>query len=44
VFGALIGVFGFPAAFAVCALFPILAAPLVPVSGDPLQTEPAEAR
>jgi sugar phosphate permease len=30
VFGALIGLFGFPAAFAVCALFPVVAIPLVP--------------
>ncbi|MCV7357298.1 MFS transporter [Mycolicibacterium fluoranthenivorans] len=29
-FGALIGVFGYPAAFAVCALFPVAAIPLVP--------------
>jgi MFS family permease len=29
-FGALIGVAGFPAAFAVCALFPLAAMPLVP--------------
>jgi MFS family permease len=32
-FGALIGVAGFAAAFAVCALFPVIAMPLVPV-GD----------
>ena len=30
-FGALIGAAGYPAAFAVCALFPLLAIPLVPV-------------
>jgi sugar phosphate permease len=30
-FGALIGVAGFPAAFAVCALFPLVAMPVVPV-------------
>jgi MFS family permease len=36
VFGALISVAGFPFAFAVCALFPVLAAPLVPVRDDPL--------
>ena len=30
-FGALIGATGFPVAFAVCALFPVLAIPLVPV-------------
>lgn len=29
-FGALIGVAGYPAAFAVCALLPLLAVPLVP--------------
>jgi MFS family permease len=28
--GALIGAAGYPAAFAVCALFPVLAIPLVP--------------
>ncbi|MDR3656767.1 MAG: MFS transporter [Mycobacterium sp.] len=39
-FGALIGLAGFPAAFAVCALFPVLAAPLVPVAADPLATPP----
>ncbi|MGB8403366.1 MAG: MFS transporter [Mycobacterium sp.] len=42
VFGALIGVFGFPFAFAVCALFPVLAAPLVPVDSDPLRAQTAE--
>jgi sugar phosphate permease len=31
-FGGLIGIFGFPAAFAVCALFPVLAIPAVPVA------------
>ncbi|CAJ1584110.1 MFS transporter [[Mycobacterium] wendilense] len=36
-FGALIGVAGFPAAFAVCALFPLLAIPLVPVRDDPMR-------
>ena len=30
VFGALIGVLGYPVAFAVCALFPVAALPLVP--------------
>jgi MFS family permease len=29
-FGALIGLFGYPAAFAVCALFPVAAIPVVP--------------
>jgi MFS family permease len=36
-FGALITAFGFPAAFAVCALFPLIAMPLVPVHSDPLR-------
>lgn len=40
-FGALIAIAGFPAAFAVCAAFPLLAAPLVPVADDPLN--PAES-
>lgn len=35
-FGGLIGIAGYPAAFAVCALFPLAAAPLVPVDADPL--------
>jgi hypothetical protein len=30
-FGGLIGAAGYPAAFAVCALFPLIAIPLVPV-------------
>lgn len=34
-FGALIGVFGYPAAFAVCALFPVAAIPLVPADPPP---------
>jgi MFS family permease len=38
VFGALIGVTGFAAAFAVCALFPLIAMPLVPVNADPLNS------
>jgi MFS family permease len=33
-FGALIGIAGYPAAFAVCALFPLAAMPLVPVEAD----------
>ncbi|GJF10810.1 MFS transporter [Mycolicibacterium cyprinidarum] len=37
VFGALIAAAGFPLAFAVCALFPLLALPLVPVADDPLR-------
>ncbi len=36
-FGALIAAAGFPAAFAVCALFPLLALPVVPVHADPLR-------
>lgn len=39
-FGGLIGLAGYPAAFAVCALFPLAAAPLVPVDADPLRTAP----
>ncbi|MCI4676590.1 MFS transporter [Candidatus Mycolicibacterium alkanivorans] len=35
-FGALIGVLGYPVAFAVCALFPVAALPLVPT--DPPET------
>lgn len=34
VFGALIGVAGFPLAFAACAVFPLIALPLVPVAHD----------
>ena len=37
VFGALITAAGFPVAFAVCALFPLVALPLVPVHADPLR-------
>lgn len=33
-FGALIGAAGYPLAFAVCALFPVLAIPLVPADPD----------
>jgi MFS family permease len=36
-FGALIGLAGYPAAFAVCALLPLLAVPLVPA--DPVRDE-----
>jgi MFS family permease len=36
-FGALITAAGFPVAFAVCALFPLVALPLVPVHADPLR-------
>jgi MFS family permease len=38
VFGALITVAGYPLAFAVCALFPLIALPLVPVHADPLRS------
>lgn len=38
VFGALIAAAGFPLAFAVCALFPLVALPLVPVDADPLRS------
>jgi MFS family permease len=31
-FGAIIGIFGYPAAFAVCALFPLAAGPVVPTA------------
>ena len=41
VFGALITAAGFPLAFAVCALFPLAAFPLVPVDVDPVRREPA---
>ncbi|WP_197380856.1 MFS transporter [Mycolicibacterium mengxianglii] len=34
-FGGLIGIAGYPVAFAVCALFPLAAIPLVPVDADP---------
>ncbi|MBS9532434.1 MFS transporter [Mycobacterium sp. M1] len=34
-FGALITAVGYPVAFAVCALFPLAAAPLVPVKSEP---------
>jgi MFS family permease len=33
-FGALIGIAGYPAAFAVCAIFPLVATPLVPVDTE----------
>jgi sugar phosphate permease len=38
VFGALIAAAGYPVAFALCAVFPFLAAPLVPVDADPLRS------
>jgi MFS family permease len=37
VFGGLIAVAGFPLAFAVCAVFPLVALPLVPVHADPMR-------
>ena len=42
-FGALITALGFPAAFAVCALFPLAALPLVPAGADPLRHPPTSA-
>lgn len=41
VFGALITAAGFPLAFAVCALFPLIALPLVPVDADPVRRQKA---
>ena len=38
-FGALITAAGFPLAFAVCAAFPLVALPLVPVDADPLRRQ-----
>ncbi len=38
VFGGLIGIAGYPLAFAVCAVFPLLALPLVPVHADRART------
>lgn len=38
VFGALIAAVGYPVAFALCAVFPLLAMPLVPVDRDPMAT------
>ncbi len=35
-FGALITAFGYPLAFAVCAVLPLIAMPLVPVKADPM--------
>jgi sugar phosphate permease len=40
VFGALIGVAGYPFAFAVCALLPLVAVPVVPIQDDPLNRSP----
>lgn len=37
--GGLIGVAGYAAAFAVCAFFPLIAIPLVPVEADPLVSD-----
>jgi MFS family permease len=39
VFGALITAASFPLAFAVCALFPLVALPLVPVDADPVRNQ-----
>lgn len=41
VFGGLIGVAGYAAAFAVCAVLPLLALPLVPVRADAFGDRPA---
>jgi hypothetical protein len=41
-FGALIAATGFPVAFALCAVFPLLAVPLVPVGRDPLRALDAD--
>jgi MFS family permease len=38
-FGGLIGIAGYPVAFALCALFPLVALPLVPVVADPLEND-----
>jgi MFS family permease len=35
-FGALITAVGYPVAFAICAVFPLLAVPMVPVKSEPL--------
>ena len=35
-FGALIAVAGYPVAFAICAVLPLIAVPLVPVKADPM--------
>ncbi len=43
VFGALITAAGYPLAFAVCALFPLIALPLVPVERRPMRS-PARPR
>ncbi len=40
-FGALISAVGFPITFAVCAVFPLIAMPLVPVHADPMRQTPA---
>jgi sugar phosphate permease len=37
VFGALIAAAGYPLAFALCAVFPLVALPLVPVDADPVR-------
>jgi hypothetical protein len=38
-FGGLIGLAGYPVAFAVCALFPLIAMPLVPVGAEPVNQQ-----
>ncbi|OFJ54695.1 MFS transporter [Mycolicibacterium grossiae] len=42
-FGALIAVAGYPVAFAVCAVLPLIAVPLVPVASDPLRSNASDA-
>lgn len=42
-FGALIAVAGYPVAFAVCAVLPLIAVPLVPVASDPLRSNASNA-
>jgi MFS family permease len=42
VFGELIDAAGYPLAFAVCAVFPLLAIPLVPVGARPREADPTQ--
>jgi sugar phosphate permease len=44
VFGALISAAGFSVAFGVCALFPLAALPLVPVTADPVRAAQSRER
>jgi len=43
VFGGLIGAAGYPLAFAVCALFPVLAIPMVPADADERDADERES-